>query len=146
MNTRNLHSDELDAVNNILDGIRQRYAEWSDAHRWMWELIDFVLYEGIVDDAVATAAPLAIGEFLVEHHGCRWVMIRANDAWHYGITHPNLDQPVDLQSLEDGAWCDAADTGDEPPMPGETTIASVDCLVDALLGRSWDRPKGKRLP
>jgi hypothetical protein len=76
---------------------------------------------------LAEAAPLALGKELVARHGFRWVMVTSGQSRRYGVTHPALDRPIDLASLEDGSWND--EEYDQPPVPGRMTHDSLETIV-----------------
>jgi hypothetical protein len=101
-------------------------------------LMEFAYYEGCghrpgwecCRDLLAKAAPFAVGQELVAHHGFRWVMFGSGRAWRYGVVHPALDRPLDLAALEDGSWCE--EEYDQPPAPGRTTLESLPTIVERV--------------
>jgi len=93
---RDLGFDDYSRLKSVFDRFRREFAVWADQYVNNWELLAFVQYEGIDLPIVREAEPLIKGEKCVELHGARWCMIAVGAEWHFGITHADLVEPVDL--------------------------------------------------
>jgi hypothetical protein len=124
---RSLTRPEKAFIADVLRRLREHFHEWnknSSAEGAEHGLVGFAYYEGCGDtrhcgEILAEAAPFALGQELVTRHGFRWVMLTSGEAPRYAVTHPALSEPIDLASLEDGAWNDRE--YDAPPPRGKTT-------------------------
>ena len=114
---------------DVLRRLREHFHEWcgpeTEGHEH--ELVAFAHYEGCARSdhcraILGEAAPLALGQELVARHGFRWVMIASGDTWRYGVAHPALSEPIDLLSLEDGAWNDEEYDPGSKPHPGDGSM------------------------
>ena len=137
--TRSLTAHEFAAVDRALDRLRAHFHLWPGYEGREQDLVTFAFYEGCGgSDATGTllreVAPFALGSALVRHHGFRWVMALGQDGWTYCVSHPQLDDIIDVFSLEDSRW-DWDDRRDEPALPGELTNASFESLVAATQKR-----------
>jgi hypothetical protein len=109
--------------------------------------MEFAYYEGCGDsehcgDILAEAAPFALGAELVASHGFRWVMLSGKSGPRYGVVHPVLSDPIDLESLEDGSWYED-DTYSEPSR-GAVTTRSLETIVERVASLSPPAPAPKR--
>jgi hypothetical protein len=135
---RDLTPAEEATVEGVLRRLREHYPKsWPgciEGHEY--DLMGFAYYEGCghrwecCREILAEAAPFALGRELVAKHGFRWVMIRSGRSWGYGVEHPALDRPIDLDSLEDGPWNE--EEYDQPPCPGRMTHDSLETIVRRL--------------
>lgn len=98
--------------------------------------MEFAYYEGCgyrwdcCREILAEAAPFTVGQELVANHGFRWIMLRAGRTWRYGVTHPALEHPIDLASLEDRSWNE--EEYGEPTDPGRATIDSLPTIIERV--------------
>ena len=122
-------------IADVLRRIREHFREWPRYEEREHNLVAFAYYEGCggsdhCGQILAEAAPLALGQELVLRHGFEWVMIAGNNSgnsWRYGVTHPALNEPIDLVSLEYGAW--NREEYSTPPSPGVVTHDSLETIL-----------------
>jgi hypothetical protein len=122
-------------IEEVLQRLREHYPpDWpGNAVGFEYDLVAFAIYEGHDErdaccrELIAEAAPFALGRALVGFHGFQWATVITADAWHFAVTHPALDCPIDLESLEDGSWNE--EEYDQPPSPGRTTLDSLETIV-----------------
>lgn len=129
---RDLTATEEAAVEDVLRRLREHFREWPCVEGGEHDLVGFAYYEGCggtecCGQILIEAAPLALGKELATKHGFRWVMIRSKRTWGYGVVHPGLGQPIDLNSLEGGSWNE--EEYDQPPCPGRMTHDSLETIV-----------------
>ncbi len=98
--SRALTAADHDRLETVLGRFRAEFDCWRDMADNEWDLLAFVLYEGMRLPVVAEATPLILGKKCVALHGARWCMIRAGDDWHFGIDHDDLAEPVDLSNFK----------------------------------------------
>lgn len=98
--SRALTSGDHDRLEAVLGRFRAEFDCWRDLTDNEWDLLAFVLYEGVTPPVVAEATPLILGKKCVALHGARWCMIRSGDEWHFGIDHNDLAEPVDLTNFK----------------------------------------------
>jgi len=130
--SRQLTSSEQSYIADIFQRLRDHFHEWPDNGDDVHELVGFAIYEGCGGSdccgrLLEEAAPIALGDELVRRHEFEWVMVHADGAWHFAVTHPSLSQPIDLQQMEDGSWND--EEYDEPTLPGEMTHDSLETIL-----------------
>lgn len=141
-------AEEMSIVDQRLAELRREFPgpSWSDSYEDEYDLLGFAYYEGCDRTGalavMVSAVPYAVGKSLVRRHGFSWVMVRAGESWHHGVVHPLLREPIDLMTLEDGAWYRPY-TDDEPPRPGETTWYSHDFIEMVVM---WKRVAGVEAP
>lgn len=141
---RDPSESELAHVADVLQRLREHFHEWhSEGH----ELMEFAYYEGCGDsehcgDILAEAAPFALGAELVARHGFRWVMLSGKSGPRYGVTHPVLSDPIDLESLEDGSWYE--DDPDRDKSRGAVTTRSLETIVERVASLSPPAPAPKQ--
>ena len=126
-------------IADVLRRLRKHFpAEWpgcAEGHEH--RLIAFAYYEGCghrvgwecCRDLLAEAAPFAVGQELVTNHRFRWVMVRSRGVSRYAVGHAVLDRPIDLASLEDGAWNEEEYDASPEPEPGVVTLDSLPTIV-----------------
>jgi hypothetical protein len=107
--TRALTAGDRAVIDAELHELREHFHEWSSDDPCEHSLIEFAIYEGCVEsdhcrDVLRKAAPFALGKELVEKDGFEWVMLQVDGGWHHAVTHPSLDTPVDLATIENGSW------------------------------------------
>jgi len=136
--TRDPTPSEEAMIVDVLRRLREHFYAWPTREGYEHDLVAFAYYEGCAgrDDCcrsiLAQAAPLALGQELVARHGFRWVMIASGDTWRHGVLHPASSHPIDLFSLEDGAWNEREyDLGGSPD-PGRMTHDSLDTIVERV--------------
>ncbi|MBX2851194.1 MAG: hypothetical protein KTR15_05560 [Phycisphaeraceae bacterium] len=132
-----LSKRDLDYIAQSLKRLRDHFSVWAGYLGREYELIGFAQYEGsrkspaccrVVEEVV----PFALGQHLVDHYGFEWVALRrAIDTRVYGVRHANLQEPIDVMSLEDGSWCEEPPPDGEPHEPGEQTYYSLEPIVRA---------------
>jgi hypothetical protein len=145
--TRDLTPSEEAFIADVLRRLREHFPEWCgpNSEGYEHDLAAFAFYEGCGGSEhcgaiLAEAAPFALGRELVARHGFRWVMLASGNGWRYGASHPALDQPLDLLSLEDGSWNEVEyDPGGEPS-PGKLTHDSLETIVERVRDRSASAP------
>lgn len=127
-------------IADLLRRLREHFPEWTkdspEGHEHA--LVGFAFYEGCGDsrccgEILAEAAPFALGQELVTRHGFRWIMLIAGKTCRYGVLHPELHEPIDLASLEDGFWNDRI--YETPPSRGEKTYDSLETIVERIRRR-----------
>ncbi len=126
--------------------LREHFKIWPSYDDKELQLIGFAIYEGCYKDAasgriIAETAPFALGQELVSHYGFEWVIIQKPiEIATYAITHPSIETPIDVLTLEDGSWYEADPRDEEPPVPGERTYYSIDPILKAAkLRRHFNR-------
>lgn len=130
---RGLTPAEEATVEEVLRRLREHFHEWPCVPGHEHDLVAFAYYEGCghrgecCREILSEATPLALGQELVIKHGFRWVMVRSGRSWRYGVEHPAVDRPIDLNSLEDGSWNE--EEYDHPPSPGVITHDSLETIV-----------------
>lgn len=135
---RNLTRIERAFIADVLRRLREHFREWNkndSAEGAEHSLVGFAFYEGCGDTQhcgaiLAEAAPFALGQELVRSHGFRWVMLTSDEAPRYAVMHPALSEPIDLGSLEEGAWNDTE--YEVPPSRGKTTHDSLETIVERV--------------
>ena len=131
---------ELAIIDRHLAELRKVFAVWSE-YDDEYELICFAIYEGCEEPVMESAAPFACGRSLVRHQGFRWTMIQVGDAWHFGVTHPWLPEPIDLECLGTSSW--NREIYDQPLSPGEIT---TDACAVIKLAIAWKQHAGADAP
>ena len=140
---RNLTRSEKTFIGDVLRRLREHFPEWTKMgltdEGAEYDLVGFAFYEGCGDtrhcgDILAEAAPFAIGRKLVEDHGFRWVMLASEAAPRYAVGHPALAEPIELASLENGAWNDQE--YEIPPARGRRTHESLVTILARIASRS----------
>ena len=121
-------AEELARIDDELAALREHFHEWTNYEPGQeHELVGFALYEHggseCCSETIERAAPFALCSELVAVAGFSWVMLEVGDESHYGIMHPLLAAPIDLETLEDGAYNRQTYTDD--PTPGERTHDSA---------------------
>lgn len=135
--------DEMKLVDLYLAELRHTFTVWSKNYEEdEYNLLSFAYYEGCCEPIMATAAPYVVGNSLVKKAGFQWVMVQSNNAWHHGVFHSALSEPINLLTLENGDWY-RPEPDDEPPEPGEVTLASHDVI--GLIVK-WKQSKGCEAP
>jgi hypothetical protein len=132
---KSLTDEQRAYVDDVLRRLRDHFHEWPCPKGYEYKLMAFAYYEGCGDseccrELLAEAAPFAVGQELVTHHGFRWVMIGARRSSRYGVEHPALDRPIDLASLQDGSWNEQE--YDQPPSPGKMTLDSLETIAERV--------------
>lgn len=128
--SRPLEPVEVATIDSVLLRLKEHFHESADDFEY--NLVGFAFYEGCGGSdhygaILAEASPLALGKELVLRHGFTWAAVREGDEWHFAVTHPRLESPIDLTTLEDGRY--DSDTYDEPPDPGEVTYQALDGIL-----------------
>ncbi len=143
---RNLNKQEEVFIGASLQRLREHFNNWSEYGEGQENaLIAFALYEGCYKDAASgrviyETAPFALGQELVKYYSFKWMIVETGfGVVTYAVTHPQIDQPIDLLALESGKWCE--EKFEEPPIPGEKTLYSLDPILRAakLRRRENDR-------
>jgi hypothetical protein len=109
--SRALKSVEERRIHAILLELRRHFRGWiklDDPDASEHDLIAFAEYEGqfgtqCCAEILAKASPFAVGRQLVRKNGFKWCMVESDGAWHYGVRHDRLEQPIRLDTLEDGS-------------------------------------------
>lgn len=114
-----LEKRDRDFIAETLARLRDHFSVWKGYEGRDRDLIEFAYYEGCTKGAssgliLAQAAPFALGQELVDHYGFEWgVVERRFEVATFAVHHPNLDEPIDLLTLEDGKWYEADERDDE---------------------------------
>ena len=130
---RNPRPDEMNVVEVRLKALRDHFKEWPRGEGNEYELAAFALYEQCAGTAccgaiLAAACPLALGRELVNMDECQWVMVKDGKTWHYGITHASLEEPIDLERLDNFEWNSTAYGDYGPPDPESVILDSLDTI------------------
>ncbi len=131
---RPLYPEERQLIADTLRELLECFSAWRKNYEGVeLDLIGFAFYESCPDsgahyaEILARAAPFALGKRLVESCGFDWVAMRdGQEDWYFGIAHPAMDSPINLQRLEDGHLSER--TYDEPPYRGERTYDSYQTI------------------
>ncbi|MCD6049480.1 MAG: hypothetical protein K0Q55_883 [Verrucomicrobia bacterium] len=104
--TRPLDPADHERIAETFRELHAHFHEWSQNYqRQEHDLIAFAYYEGCgnttcCSDILSRAAPLALGQKLVAENGFAWIMVRAENVWHYAIVHLEVGLFIDLEALE----------------------------------------------
>lgn len=134
-------SEELARIGDVLRRLREHFYQWSGYEGHEHDLIGFAYYEGCggtehCGAILAEAAPIALGNELVQFYGFRWAVVRHGKEWHIAVMHQSSAEPIDLLTLEDGRYDN--DAYDEPPDAGEVTYQSLEGILSSVgLSRRW---------
>ena len=134
-----LTPSEHEHVAAILADLREHFHVWPTEPGNEWHLVDFAYYEGCgrqdhCRETLRVAAPLVLGNHLVNNYGCNWCMLSRGGEWHWAVNHTALSSPIDLYGLDDHPMLDPYehDAELEPFEPGEGAHESLYAIVRLL--------------
>jgi hypothetical protein len=97
---RTFADHDQERLDTLVDAFRLEFACWVDMFENNWDLLDFVIYEGVELPIVNEVGPLILGEKCVALHGAEWCVVQRDDGLHFAITHKDIAVPVDLTTYK----------------------------------------------
>ncbi|MCA9237401.1 MAG: hypothetical protein KDA44_18130 [Planctomycetales bacterium] len=105
-----LTADDLARKEEILSSFRREcaYSEVEMSSEFDLDILRHIRYEGVngsaIEEVIASAQGLVVGDFLVRECGCNWCMIISGTERHFAIEHDSFARRWNMSFFK---WSDA---------------------------------------